>query len=69
MTLGTVLAYAGVAVLVGSINGLIFVAVFAALLIIYLKTIEEKELAIRFGEEYLAYKKSTPFILPKPFGK
>ena len=69
MTLGTILAYGGVAVLLGSISGLIFVAVLAALLITYLKTIEEKELAFRFGEKYLAYKRSTPFILPNLFKK
>ena len=64
MTLGTILAYGGLAVLLGSVSGLLFVALMAALLIIYLKTIEEKELAARFGEEYLVYKNSTPFILP-----
>lgn len=33
--------------------------------IIYIRFVEEKELEARFGEEYLTYKKSTPFILPK----
>jgi protein-S-isoprenylcysteine O-methyltransferase Ste14 len=64
MTLGTVIAYAGIAVWVGSFTALVFVAVFAAALITYLKLIEEKELALRFGSEYLEYKKSTPFIIP-----
>ena len=33
--------------------------------LIYIKLVEERELEARFGEEYLSYKKSTPFILPK----
>jgi len=69
MTLGTVAAYAGIAVWVGSWSALFAVAVFAALLIAYLKLIEEKELQMRFGEEYLEYKKSTPFILPIKIGR
>jgi protein-S-isoprenylcysteine O-methyltransferase Ste14 len=64
MTLGTVLAYAGVAILVGSASALAVVAVFAGILIVYLKLIEEKELELRFGEEYREYKRNTPFIIP-----
>jgi protein-S-isoprenylcysteine O-methyltransferase Ste14 len=33
--------------------------------LLYIKYVEETELEARFGEEYLAYKRSTPFILPK----
>ena len=64
MTLGTIIAYGGIAVLIGSFTALLAVAVFAALLIGYLKIIEEKELEIRFGSEYIEYKKKTPFIIP-----
>lgn len=31
----------------------------------YHKTMEEKELAARFGKDYEAYKKSTPFLIPR----
>jgi protein-S-isoprenylcysteine O-methyltransferase Ste14 len=31
----------------------------------YLKLVEERELEARFGEDYLAYKRSTPFIVPR----
>lgn len=65
MTLGTLAAYAGVAVWVGSFSALLAVVVLAALLITYLKLIEEKELELRFGQEYLAYKKNTPFMFPR----
>jgi protein-S-isoprenylcysteine O-methyltransferase Ste14 len=64
MTLGTILAYAGIAIWIGSFTALLAVAIFAALLIGYLKLIEEKELLMRFGDEYAEYRKNTPFILP-----
>ena len=64
MTLGTIIAYAGIAILIGSFTALLVVAIFAAILIGYLKIIEEKELQMRFGNEYIEYKKKTPFILP-----
>lgn len=64
MTLGTIIAYSGIAILVGSWASLIFVAILAMLLIAYLKLIEEKELLLRFGSEYDEYKKKTPFLIP-----
>lgn len=64
MTLGTILAYAGIAIWIGSFTALLAVAILAALLISYLKIIEEKELLLRFGDEYAEYRKDTPFILP-----
>jgi len=65
MTLGTILAYLGVCVWIGSISALGIVAILTTLLLSYVKFIEEKELAARFGAEYLAYKRETPFILPR----
>lgn len=65
MTLGALLAYLGIAVILGSISALTIVLVFAALLLLYVKFIEEKELTARFGEQYLEYRKSTPLILPR----
>jgi protein-S-isoprenylcysteine O-methyltransferase Ste14 len=67
MTLGTILLYLGVSFLVGSVASLLFVLVLAALLLAYLKGIEEAELEARFGEAYRDYKVSTPFILPRIF--
>lgn len=43
---------------------LILALIIAVLAIAYLKIIEEKELELRFGRAYLAYKKSTPFLIP-----
>jgi protein-S-isoprenylcysteine O-methyltransferase Ste14 len=65
MTLGTILAYLGMAVAVGTIGGAVFVVVLAASLLAYLKGREEAELAERFGEPYLAYKRAVPFVIPR----
>jgi len=64
MTLGTIIAYGGIAILIGSFTSLLSVVIFAAILIGYLKIIEEKELQMRFGSEYIEYRKKTPFIIP-----
>jgi protein-S-isoprenylcysteine O-methyltransferase Ste14 len=66
MTLGTILAYLGIAVGVGTIAGTVLVLGLAASLLVYLKRLEEGELAERFGEAYLAYKREVPFIIPRP---
>jgi protein-S-isoprenylcysteine O-methyltransferase Ste14 len=65
MTFGTICAYGGVAVAVGSLASLFTVALFGGMLILYLKRIEEHELAARFGQDYLNYKAITPFMLPR----
>ena len=64
MTLGTIIAYSGVVILIGSYMALFVIIIFSLMLIVYLKLLEEKELEMRFGQEYLEYKKNTPFILP-----
>jgi protein-S-isoprenylcysteine O-methyltransferase Ste14 len=43
----------------------IIVLLFAGLLLIYIKRIEEKEMELRFGQDYLAYKQQTPFLIPR----
>lgn len=65
MTLGTILAYLGLALARGTLAGCVMVAGLAAALVTYLKGFEEQELAERFGDAYLAYKQDTPFIVPR----
>ena len=66
MTLGTILAYLGIGVGVGTIAGTVFVLGLGASLLGYLRRFEEGELVERFGEAYLAYKREVPFIIPRP---
>ena len=68
MTLGTILLYSGIAVMVGSYTALLFVLIFFLILLAYLKLVEEQELALRFGQAYLDYKNDTPFIIPVRIG-
>ncbi len=65
MTLGAILAYLGIAVAARTTAGVAFVLAFGASLLAYLKCLEEPELAERFGESYLSYKRATPFIIPR----
>jgi protein-S-isoprenylcysteine O-methyltransferase Ste14 len=65
MALGTLGMYLGVAVLFRSWGGVVVVLLGAAALLTYIKLVEEKEMAARFGEEYLEYKRQTPFLIPR----
>ncbi len=65
MTLGAILAYLGMAVAARTTAGTGLVLSLATSLLVYLKRLEEGELAERFGEAYLAYKRETPFIIPR----
>jgi protein-S-isoprenylcysteine O-methyltransferase Ste14 len=65
MTLGTILAYLGLATAVGTRAGTFFVLSLAGTLLAYIRCLEEDELAERFGDAYLAYKRETPFIIPQ----
>jgi protein-S-isoprenylcysteine O-methyltransferase Ste14 len=65
MTLGAILAYLGIAVAARTAAGTALVLSLATTLLVYLKRLEEEELAERFGEAYLAYKRETPFIIPR----
>jgi len=65
MTLGAILGYFGEAVILGSISAAAIVLILTAILLLYLKLVEEKELEARFGDEYVAYKKTTPFMFPR----
>jgi len=64
MALGAIVMYLGVAVLFGSIGAGALVLLGTGWLLTYIKRIEEKEMELRFGQEYLEYKQRTPFLIP-----
>ena len=65
MTLGAILAYLGMAVAVRTTAGTVLVLSLAASLLVYLKRLEEEELAERFGDAYLSYRREVPFLIPR----
>jgi len=65
MALGTIMAYLGVGVLGLSAGAVLLAVLFAVLLLSYIKTFEEQEMVERFGAAYEAYRRSTPFLLPR----
>jgi len=69
MLLGWFIMLFGLGILLNSISLIfIFTPLFIFLNILYVKTIEEKEMEKKFGEQYLEYKKSIPMFIPR-FGK
>jgi protein-S-isoprenylcysteine O-methyltransferase Ste14 len=65
MALGAIVMYLGVAILFGSMGAVVIELLGTGILLTYIKRIEEKEMEIRFGQEYLNYKKQTPFLIPR----
>jgi protein-S-isoprenylcysteine O-methyltransferase Ste14 len=65
MALGAIGLYVGAALLFHSLGAVVVVLFCAGLLLIYIKRVEEKEMEIRFGPDYLAYKQQTPFLIPR----
>lgn len=65
MALGAITAYLGVSVAAGSPGAGVLWLLGAIALLAYIRLIEEKEMVARFGEEYLAYRRSVPFIIPR----
>ena len=66
MLLGWFIMLFALGILLNSISLiLIFTPIFILLNILYIKTIEEKEMEKKFSEEYLKYKKSVPMFIPR----
>lgn len=65
MTLGLALYYTGAGIIIN--HGIAAALLIAIILfhILYDMFFEEKELARKFGNDYIHYKQTTPFILPK----
>lgn len=63
---GLLFVLLGVALLRGSVSGLILVPVLGVLLCLYLVAFEEKGLARRFGVQYDDYRRSVSILIPRP---
>ncbi len=61
---GLINFFSGISILIGSISSLVMVFIYAIIIVLYAKLIEERELEKRFGDDYIAYKATTPFIIP-----
>lgn len=64
MTLGALLIYLGIGIWMGSGVVILLTLIVFSTLLIYIYNHETLELTHRFGEEYLLYKKQTPFLWP-----
>ena len=65
MASGTTMVYMGIAVWIGSLSAVALASIYPIVITVYTKLVEEKELERRFGAEYLAYKRRTPFLFPR----
>jgi protein-S-isoprenylcysteine O-methyltransferase Ste14 len=65
MALGAIALYLGIAIWLGSLSALGMVLLPAVCLLIYIKLLEEKEMQLRFGDDYLEYRRRTPFLIPR----
>jgi protein-S-isoprenylcysteine O-methyltransferase Ste14 len=65
MAMGTTMFFLGVAVGIGSLSAVVLACLYPAVIVVYTKLVEEQELEKRFGAQYLAYKRRTPFLVPR----
>lgn len=65
MALGTLVFYFSTATFTMSFMSVLLVLLIAVSLLAYIKLVEEKEMALRFGDEYSRYKQGTPFMIPR----
>jgi len=69
MLVGWFILLFGLGILLNSISLIfIFTPLFILLNVLYIKTVEEKEMEKKFGQQYLKYKESVPMFIPR-FGK
>ncbi len=64
MTLGAFLLCLGIAMGMGSMPVILLVLIIFSALLTFIYRHETRELTERFGEEYLEYRKRTPFFIP-----
>lgn len=64
MTLGALFLYSGIGIWMSSGVLIILSIIVFSILLRFIYIHETRELADRFGEEYLDYRKKTPFLIP-----
>ena len=70
MLLGLFIFLLGLGLLLGSLSLIfIFTPTFILINVLYLKSIEEKEMEKKFGNQYLEYKKKVPMWFPRLYRK
>jgi protein-S-isoprenylcysteine O-methyltransferase Ste14 len=65
MAFGTIVCYFSIGIVSESFLAVLAVVAFALFLVVYIKVVEEKEMTMRFGDEYARYRQTTPFIIPR----
>jgi protein-S-isoprenylcysteine O-methyltransferase Ste14 len=65
MVLGTLFALVSMGLMFRSLFLVLWALLVASALIFMLKVYEERELELRFGDSYRAYKRRTPFLWPR----
>jgi protein-S-isoprenylcysteine O-methyltransferase Ste14 len=69
MFLGGILHYLGLGSLLFSLGAGVFASLLGFLIgALYHRVVEERELVLKFGEEYETYRRQVPFLLPRLFG-
>jgi protein-S-isoprenylcysteine O-methyltransferase Ste14 len=66
MVFGVLSAYFSISLFLGSIGGLVVLAVLSPLFVFYLRRVEEQRLLNDFGEEYEEYRRNVSMIIPLP---
>lgn len=69
MALGAYIYYFGISCFIESLFAFFIVILFVIILTLFIKIGEEPDLEKRFGQAYTEYKRDTPFLIPKIFGK
>ncbi len=66
MVFGAYFSYIAIALFMGSFGGLLILAIFIILSVIYLRIVEEPRLIADFGEEYEEYRREVSMTVPLP---
>jgi protein-S-isoprenylcysteine O-methyltransferase Ste14 len=69
MVFGALSLYYSLVLYLGTLSGLVILALFSAVVPLYLKRAEEPRLLSEFGDEYESYRRRVSMIVPLPIRK